>query len=193
MKLHEEFKLYENLWEETSEAPKAEVTVEELTKKYNLSTTVEAALAEYSEPFEIDYDDMVDEWEEDAWDYQAGNHTTIAKSRNIDAFTYEVSVDDVFDKLVDEFLKEYRLLNQLEYTIKRLKKEYRFNNYAARMEPILRELVNDYIELSELCKKNYELVELPYIFVADNLENFFELFYNVFQEEYQEDAINSQY
>lgn len=194
MKLHEEFKEYENLWE--AEASEVKPTAEELTKKYNLSDSVEAALAKYKEPFQIEYDDMIDEWEEDAWDYRAGNHTTVTKSNQIDAFTYELSADEVFDKIVDDFLDEYPILNQLDDTIKRLKKEYWLNDYAERMKPILTELINDYQELLEYSEANEhddELAELPYIHIADNLEEFFELYYDVFQEECKEEAINSQY
>lgn len=201
-KLFEEFKIYENLWEseaateEKAEATEVNPAVEELTKKYNLSASVEAALAKYREPFSIDYDEMIDEWEEDAWDYRAGNHTTRTRSNHLDAFTYKVKADDVFDKLIYEFLEEYQVRDQLEDTIKRLKKEYRYSDYASRMEPVFTKLVNEYLELAEFdeaADTDYDLEELSYIYVADNLEDFFELFYDVFQEEYKEEAINSQY
>ena len=200
--LFEEFKIYENLWEseaateEKAEATEVNPTVEELIKKYKLPASTEAALAKYREPFSIDYDEMIDEWEEDAWDYRAGNHTTITRSNHLDAFTYKVDADEVFDKLIYEFLEEYPVLNQLEDTIKRLKKEYRYSDYASRMEPVLTKLVNEYIELAkfdETADIDYDLEELSYIYVADNLEDFFELYYDVFQEDFKEEAVNSQY
>ncbi len=188
-KLYEEFKLYENLWEE-AEVPETEDPYAE----FNLSSSVEEALANYPYDFEIEYDGYTDNWEEDAWDYDSQSHTTISRSRRYDDFTYEVSPEEIFEILRDFIIDKY--INKPGYIEKALKayaSGFISPDLATEGVADLRKVVADYQKFQELWKTDETAGDKLDIYIADHLDAFFVLFYAPIQKRYRDRARDSQY
>ena len=186
-KLYEEFKLYENLWEE-AEVPEKEADPFE---EFNLSSSVEIALANFPYDFEIEYDGYTDTWDEDRFDPESAHgHYTVSKSRYYDNFTYEISPEDVLEDLTENFIPKYLAPDFIEKAIKRIKSEFISSSHAGKIEAEIRALYADYQKLEELCGEDCEKLN---IFVADHLDTFFYIFESVFQEEYKDRARESNY
>lgn len=190
-KLYEEFKLYENLWEE-AEAP----ATEDPYAEFNLSSSVEEALANYPWDFEFDYTGYTVNWEEDSWDYERGEHTTIPRSRRYDDFTYEVAPEDLFETLRDIIIDEYiDKPGYIEKAIKHYKSGFGSwaQDRAEESAADLRKIVADYNKFQELWKTDETAGEKLDIYIADHLDEFSVLFDLPLKEYYEESAKDSQY
>lgn len=195
--LYEEFKLYENLWE-AAEKPETEVpATEDPYAEFNLSSSVEEALAQFGEFEELEYDGFTDSWEEDAWDYDASNHTTISRSRSYGDFTYRVPTEDIWETLRDIIIDKY--INKPGYIEKALQYYYkrRFGSWSQdRAEPYaqdFKKIVADYHKFQELWNTDDEAGDKLDIYIADNLDKFICLFELPLKEYYKEWARESQY
>ncbi len=158
--------------------------------EFNLSASVEAALANYSYDFEIEYDGFTDEREEDQNDPNSRyGHYTVTKSREYDDYSYSVPVEDILEDLMTDIIPDNLNSNYIERAIKRRIAELRYSAYKDTAESEIRKLIADYQKLEALCEKSgdedYEKLE---IFVADHLDDFFVIFYPAFQEKYRDQA-----
>lgn len=190
-KLYEEFKEYENLWEE-AEAP----ATEDPYAEFNLSSSVEEALANYPWDFEIDYDGYTVNWEEDSWDYTNHNHTTIPRSRRYNAFTYSVSPKELWETLRDFLIDEY--IDKPGYIEKAIKHyTSSFGSWsqdrAEESAAGLRKVVADYQKFQKIWETDETAGDKLDIYIADHLDDFFVLFELPLMEYYEERAKDSQY
>ena len=199
-KLYEEFKLYENLWEDVEEPQEGEkektVTSEDPYAEFNLSASEEEALAAYTEPFEIEYDGFNIEWDEDRWDpNSAYGHYSVSKSSSINDFTYEVDPEDMYDTLVSMVHKHVVKTNNIEKVLNIYKKSVGFWSEASAESSVAayRDMLFDYQKLVKICAEDPDegAEEKQYIFIADRLDEFFVLFYPFIQKYYKDSARNS--
>ena len=190
-KLHEEFKLYENLWEE-AEAP----ATNDPYAEFNLSSSVEEALENYPWDFEIEYDGFTDNWEEDSWDYERHEYTSIPRSKSYRDFTYEVSPEELWEVLRDLIIDQYIYKpGYIEQAIKHYKSGFGSwaQDSAEAAAEDLRKVVADYQKFQELWKTDETAGDKLDIYIADHLDDFFALFYQPIQERYKKSARESQY
>ena len=165
--------------------------------EFNLSSSVEEALANFPDDyFEIRYDRYTVNWEEDSWDYVNHNHTTIPRSRRFDAFTYEVSPDELFETLRDFIIDSY--IDKPGYIEKAIQ-HYKsgFGSWAQdRAEESvadLRKVVADYQKFQELWKTDETAGEKLDIYIADHLDDFFVLFELPLKDFYEDRAKDSRW
>lgn len=192
-RLFEEFKKYENLWEAVEEAPESKE--DEIDREFELSASVEIALNNYPYNFELKYDGFRDDWEEDSWDPESlYGHTTISRTTLYDDYTYEVSPEDVLDSLLENILPKDKLTPaKIEKAINKLTRQYRFSSYKTQVVNKARKIIADYQKLEALCEQKEGLEEKLEIYVADQLEDFFLVFYNDLKELYADEARDSQF
>ena len=184
---------YDDLNELNEDAPEAEATDDRFAE-FNLSPSVDVALNNYPKNyFELEYDGFTDEWEEDRFDPNSWyGHYTVSKSREVDAFSYTLDAVDVLETLEDSILPKYFTPETAEKAITRYRA--RFGNYnksaAEKGEAAMRKLLADYQKVYALCYENDddEDMEKLSIFVADHLDEFFDLFYDEFKDDYEEIA-----
>lgn len=167
-----------------------EAVIEDPFAEFNLSTSVEEALDNYSYDFEIEYAGFTDEWEEPRFDPSSWyGYYTVTKSREYGDYSYSVPIEDILEDLMTEIIPENLNSSYIEKAIKRRIAELEYSAYKDTAESEIRKLVADYQKLEALCEKSddedYEKLE---IFVADHLDEFFVIFYPVFQEKYRDQA-----
>ena len=191
-KLFEEFKEYENLWEDVStEGPEAKSAADPYAE-FNLSNSVEEALDNFPDDFEIVYDGYTANWEDDAWDYEREEHTTVSRSRKYDDFTYRVSAKDVWEVLRDSIIDEYiDKPGYLEKAFKYYASEFLSPSWADESIADLKKVVADYKKLQELQKTDDEAGDKTDIYIADQLDSFFVLFELPLKEYYKDLADNA--
>jgi hypothetical protein len=189
MKLYEEFKEYENLWEDAeyrseyarlmaTPEGRAELNKMPLEKRLELRKAdkdvdpVEIALKKKAK-VELEYDGFEDEWSEFHNDPMSdyGFYET-AHASSCDDFTFEVEPGDMLEFLL-EFITEC------------------VDNGTAPNN----ELINTYKELDKAYAETTEYVaekqalEALSLFVVENLEAFVEMFYDRIKEHYEEQAM----
>jgi hypothetical protein len=124
MRLHEEFKEYENLWEAVEPEAKSEfeklmTSREGTTHFYSLSTDEQLAIIDaanlndpvseylkYYEDFKFEYDGFDVEWSEDRWDYNTGHYDVGGTYYHPD-FIYKVSAEEIYDTIFNVMLSKY--------------------------------------------------------------------------------------
>lgn len=155
-----------------AETPAVETPEVDPFAEFNLSSSVEEALSNFSQDFELEYSGYLDEWDEDRWDPNSDyGHYTVRKSKYYDDYTYSLSPETVFEDVID-----YIWGSNLD-------------KYAKTESE--KELVAKFEKLQDLCE-DPEDVRLD-IFVADHLDWFFDMFYNRFRSAYKEIARESNY
>lgn len=164
--------------------------------EFNLSPSVEVALENYPYDFEIDYDGYTVNWEEDAWDHTNQNHTTIPRSRRYDAFTYDVSPEELWETLRDIVIDEYIAKpGYIEKAIKHYKSGFGSwaQDRAEESAAGLRKIVADYNKFQKLWETDETAGEKLDIYIADHLDEFAVLFDLPLKEYYEERAKDSRW
>lgn len=165
--------------------------------EFNLSASVDTALNGYPKNyFEIEYEGFTDEWEEDRFDPNSWyGHYTVSKSRDVDDFSYTLDPGDVLETLEWDILPDYTTPESIEKVIKRYRARFgKYNISAAdKGEASMRKLMTDYQKIYTLCNEEDDDMEKLSIFVADRLDDFFDLFYDEFKDKYEESAKDSVY
>lgn len=190
-KLHEEFELYENLWED-AEAP----ATEDPYAEFKLSDSVEVALENYPWDFELEYSGFTDNWEEDSWDYERHEYTSIPRSKRYDDYTYSVSPKDLWETLRDIIIDQYiSKPGYIEKAIKYYKSSFVSWNQDRAEESAedLRKIAADYQKFQELWKTDETAGDKLDIYIADHLDEFFCLFELPLKDYYEESAKDSLY
>jgi hypothetical protein len=87
MKLHEEFREYETMWEASETLEEAVNPVDEILAK--------------TPDYELEYEGFDEDWYEDKWNYNTMDHDQDYGTYHFDDFTYEVDATGLFEYLVD--------------------------------------------------------------------------------------------
>ena len=156
---------------------------------FSLSDSVEDALEQYPDDFELEYEGFVDDWEEDRFDPDSRyGHYTVSKSTAYDDHSYSVSAYEIFETLADSIIPRNMKLSWFaKNRIQKKEHELRYSSSKEAVISKLKKLVEDYYKLEALCTELDDPEKLD-IFIADNLETFFELFYDELEDYYMEEA-----
>jgi hypothetical protein len=188
-KLFEEFKTYESLWEDVEEVP--EDKGDSIDKEFELSASWEIAMDTCPESFELEYDGYIEDWEQDAWDYEASRYTTVSRATEYDDYTYEVYTEELLRVLMRDILVKQNLTPaKIAEVVKKIESQYRYSAYKAQAVNKAKKLISDYQKLEALYEKDNSLEEKLEIFVIDHLEDFFFIFNEDIKEYYEDDAKN---
>lgn len=160
MKLHEEFKEYETLWEEVEET---KVLKENSDSSEELIDKALEGIAD----FELEYDGWTDH---DAKDHFGWNgHYQTTTHINYPEFTYEVEVAEMYEDMRDVLLVKYADKHMKNALVQEWQRLYAAYETASDEEKVAAEEAID-------------------IFVADNLEDLFIELYNDILSYYKDRA-----
>lgn len=164
--------------------------------EFNLSNSVEEALDNFPDDFEIEYAGYTAHWEDDAWDYERGEHTTIPRSRRYDDFTYKVEPYELWETLRDSIIDRYiDKPGYLEKAIKYYKSGFGSwaQDRAEASAEDLKKVAADYQKFQELWKTDEKAGDMLDIYIADHLDEFFCLFELPLKEYYEDSAEDSRW
>lgn len=201
--LHEEFELYENMWDAEKATQKSfDVVITDLDDfkkfladpenraKYNamdwreryafrkpVERTIEQPLKKHS-GVGLSYDGFEDEWYEDRFDpFSSYGHYQTGGSRYISDFEYTISAEEAYEALVGEIIPDYAVG---EFTLST-------NKHADIVKEAVR-LYDEYNEnYSDTAKSDIDVLELNK-FVVNNLDALIEVFTNILTEHFSEGA-----
>jgi hypothetical protein len=161
MNLYEEMKLWEAMWED-----KVENFIDEKTEKI-----VDDLLGKVDD-FVIEYEGFDEEYDEDHWDYSSESHYQTTSTVHYGDFEYEVDAGDVWEGIVN--------LSQEEI------EKHKFTPSTESSE-----VLNTFIKLQKEAESAPKDQSTLYwnrlgVFVAENLDKLFNIFYSYFQDEYEE-------
>lgn len=201
--LHEEFELYENMWDADKDAQKSfDVVITDLDdfkkfladpenrakynamdwrERYNFRKPVERTIEQPLKKHNgvgLSYDGFEDEWYEDRFDpFSSYGHYQTGGSRYISDFEYDISAEEAYEALVNAIIPDYAVG---EFTLST-------NKHA----DIVKEAVRLYDEYNEnyrdTAKSDIDVLELNN-FVVNNLDALIEVFTNVLTEHFSEGA-----
>lgn len=208
-KLFEEFKEYENLWEDApTEEPKAtepeepeeeedeqEVEEQKLRDELNLSTEEEviAWYKQHNYRVEISYPGYTDTWDEDRWDPNSDyGHYTVTKSKSYDDFEYEIDVEEALEFVWDKIIwneEKYLTPTYLDKVVKKLQRQsLRWEkDRAPQIAADAKEFLSDYQRVRDFCDK-WDDDELLTCFVASRLDSFEYYYEEIFRSHYYDEA-----
>lgn len=167
MRLYEEFKEYETLWEAHEQDQ-----VDEILRGYD--------------DFEFEYDGFDDDNYEDHYSYDFGHYTT-SKLTHYDSFTYKVDAISLFDFMRDDFLPDNAdniSDDKLEDTFKKLNTATD-DTYAALN--IAKEK-NTPEEIKAATAAYNTAMDALELFIANNLGTFVDMFYSELLDCYEDEA-----
>jgi hypothetical protein len=124
--------------------------------------------------FVIDYKGFDVDYDEDHWSYTSSSHYQITKTVYYDDFEYEVDVGDIWEDLVtisQQDIDKYKVNQSAEYS----ELLNTFVNLLKETETAPKD------QLASYCTKLG-------IFVAENLDKLFKIFYKYFYDKYEEYA-----
>ena len=185
-KLFEEFKTYESLWEAVEEAPVTKG--DEIDKEFELSASWEIAWDTCPKTFELEYDGYIEDWEQDAWDYDASQYTTVSRTTEYDDYTYEITDEQLLDSLKYILDKKRLTPAKIAEVVKKIESQYRYSAYKAQVVSEAKKLIADYQKLAAICEQDESLSEKLEIFIIDHIEDFFFVFNDDIKEYYENDA-----
>ena len=159
MNLYEEMKLWESMWED-----KVETYIDEKTEQ------IIDDLLKNADPCIIEYEGFDEDYAEDHWDYSSESHYQTSSTVHYSDFEYEIEVGDAW----------YEIVNILQ---KDLDKVIKSNKPS--------ELLNTFIKLQKEAEAASKDQATLYwnrlgVFVAENLDELFTIFYGYFYDHYEE-------
>jgi len=163
MKLYEEMKMWESLWED-----KIETYIDEKTDK------IIDSILEQTEDFVVEYEGFDEDYDEDHWDYSSESHYQTSSTAHYGDFEYEIEAVDVWEDTVNMSQKDID--------------KYKYIQSAGNSE-----LLNTFIKLQkETTEAPKEQATLYWnrlgVFVAENLDELFDIFYEYFYDKHEERA-----
>jgi hypothetical protein len=161
MKLYEEIKMWESLWED-----RIETYIDEKTEK------IIDDLLEKADNYIIEYEGFDEDYAEDHWDYSSESHYQTSTIAHYGDFEYEIEVGDVWEDIVNISQKDID--------------KHKFIQSAKSTE-----LLNTFIKLQKEAEEASKDQATLYwnrlgVFVAENLDGLFEIFYDYFYNKYEE-------
>jgi hypothetical protein len=161
MKLYEEMKMWESMWEDRIETyidEKTEKLVNELLNKTG--------------NFVIEYEGFDEDYDEDHWDYSSESHYQTTSTAHYSDFEYELEAGDVWEDIVNlsqEDIDKHKFIQSAEDT----------------------ELLNTFVKLQKETEEAPKDQATLYwnrlgVFVAENLDDLFGIFYGYFYDHYEE-------
>jgi hypothetical protein len=161
MKLYEEMNMWESLWED-----RIETYIDEKTEK------IIDELLEQADIYVIEYEGFDEDYAEDHWDYSSESHYQTSSTAHYGDFEYEIEVGDVWEDIVN--------ISQQDI------EKHKFIQSAGDTN-----LINTLIKLQKETEEAPKDQATLYwnrlgVFVAENLDDLFDIFYEYFYDKYEE-------
>ena len=143
MKLYEEFKEYENMWEASKSLKESADPVDEILAK--------------TPDYELEYEGYDEDWYKDKWNYNTMSHDQDYGTHHIPDYTYAVDAVSLFEYLVDllqekakepitnELMAEYKKLMDAWYKAEGEEED----RASAAMELYIAQHLHEFAELYE--------------------------------------------